>query len=321
MDITPQTHPKPVPLFRNLAFKVGLVLIITLVLALSFLGYVLHARGFFESSHQFTLLTPDATGISVGMPLNRAGLPVGQVIRMNLTENGHVAVLIKVREQEARWLHTSSAFWLEKNLLGSVKIMVSSGNPGDPPLPEGAVRTLTGKDITQELPAIVARVNAILGNLETLSRPDAHLAQSLAHINTITTRMTGTRGVMGGLLGAEDAERVSVSLTRTETLLASLQGVSLKMDGVLSHTDQGVQRLVGILTEAQGSLKRVDDILAKAQVAASNTQEITADIRGSTRDLNRLRQEVDDSLLKVNHLIREVNRKWPLARDVEIRTP
>lgn len=317
MDI----NPKPVSHFHHLEFKAGLVLITTLLLALAFLGYVLHARGVFEASHQFTLLTPDATGITVGMPLNRAGLPVGQVTRMSLTDNGHVAVVIKVREQEARWLRTSSVFWLEKNLLGSAQIMVSSGDPKDPILPAGSVRPLTGKDLAQELPAIVARVNAILGNLEGLSRPDASLAQSLAHINTITARMTGERGVMGGLLGVEDAKRVSASLTRAEALLSSLQGVSLKMDGVLGHADQGVQKLTGILTEAQGSLKRVDDILAKAQVAAANTQDITADVRGATRDLVRLRQEVDDSLLKVNHLIREVNRKWPLARDTEIRTP
>jgi phospholipid/cholesterol/gamma-HCH transport system substrate-binding protein len=35
----------------------------------------------------------------------------------------------------------------------------------------------------------------------------------------------------------------------------------------------------------------------------------------------RLRADVDDSLRKINHLINEINRKWPFARDVEIRTP
>ena len=44
-------------------------------------------------------------------------------------------------------------------------------------------------------------------------------------------------------------------------------------------------------------------------------------MKDSTADLATLRSEVDDSLRKVNHLINEINRKWPFARDVEIKLP
>jgi phospholipid/cholesterol/gamma-HCH transport system substrate-binding protein len=34
-----------------------------------------------------------------------------------------------------------------------------------------------------------------------------------------------------------------------------------------------------------------------------------------------LRAEVEASLRKVEHLVNEINRKWPFARDPEIKLP
>jgi phospholipid/cholesterol/gamma-HCH transport system substrate-binding protein len=58
----------------------------------------------------------------------------------------------------------------------------------------------------------------------------------------------------------------------------------------------------------------VDAVLVEAQGIASNTREATV-------DLGSLRAEVEASLRKVDSLINEVNRKWPFARDTEIRLP
>ena len=41
----------------------------------------------------------------------------------------------------------------------------------------------------------------------------------------------------------------------------------------------------------------------------------------ATADLGALRAEVDASLRKVEQLINEVNRKWPFARDTEVKLP
>jgi phospholipid/cholesterol/gamma-HCH transport system substrate-binding protein len=34
-----------------------------------------------------------------------------------------------------------------------------------------------------------------------------------------------------------------------------------------------------------------------------------------------LRAEVEGSLRKVDHLVNEINRKWPFARDTELKLP
>jgi phospholipid/cholesterol/gamma-HCH transport system substrate-binding protein len=68
------------------------------------------------------------------------------------------------------------------------------------------------------------------------------------------------------------------------------------------------------LADARNSLKKVDSLLQEAQGIASNTRE-------ATTDLGALRAEVEASLRKVEHLVNEVNRKWPFARDTEIKLP
>ena len=75
-----------------------------------------------------------------------------------------------------------------------------------------------------------------------------------------------------------------------------------------------VQQMNTALGEARQSLKKVDAVLVEAQGIASNTREATV-------DLGALRTEVEASLRKVDALVNEVNRKWPFARDTEIKLP
>ena len=50
-------------------------------------------------------------------------------------------------------------------------------------------------------------------------------------------------------------------------------------------------------------------------------QGIGANVRGATADLGTLRGEVDATLRKVEGMINELNRKWPFARDTEVKLP
>ena len=69
-----------------------------------------------------------------------------------------------------------------------------------------------------------------------------------------------------------------------------------------------------ILGEVRTSLKGVDAVLVEAQAVGANA-------RVATTDLAALREQVEMNLRKVEHLVDEINRKWPLARDTEIKLP
>lgn len=328
--------PVRAPLIKNLELKVGLLLATTGVLALAFIVYVLYARGTFQPTQDLILLANNAEGVTIGMPLTFSGFPIGQVKRLDLTEDGRVRIHIAVPEKDARWLRTSSQFTLEKGFVGGARIRAFSAVLSDPPLPDGAERELITGDATEDIPVIMARVKAILSNVEAMTAADSSINRALAHVDTVTGRMTGDYGVLEGVLGGPDkARKVVEALDRANTLLTSLNGVSLRVDqtlakadqrvfgsgGVMDQTDRSLAQVNAILTEVRESLKRADAILLAAQGAADNVNAITADVKGATTDLAILRVEVDDSIRKVNHLINEINRKWPFRRDVELKLP
>jgi phospholipid/cholesterol/gamma-HCH transport system substrate-binding protein len=332
----PVNRPIVPPLVKNLELKIGLLLAFTVLLAGAFVVYTLHARGTFQITQALYLTAPEAEGVTVGMPLTFSGFPIGEVKKMDLTDEGKVRIEIAIPRKDARWLRQSSRFTLEKSLVGGAKIKAFTADLNDKPLEDGARRDLITGDLGQEIPVLVAKVKSILANVDAMTRPDSSINRSLGSMATVTGRMAGEYGVMEGVLGGPDkARQVVDALARANSLLANLDGVSLKVDGILSKTDQqvfgpagvmdqtrqSVAKVNAILGDARESLRKADAILANAQTASADVARITGNVSAATADMAQLRVEVDDSVRKVNHLINEINRKWPFARNVEIRTP
>ena len=314
---------------RSLGVKVGILLGLSIIVAVGFILYVLYARGVFEQTQRLYLITDNAEGVAVGADLSFAGFPIGRVRRIRLRDDGKVRISVRVPVDDAKWLRETSIFVIEVPLVGAAKLRAYSANLKDPPLQDRAERQVLRGDTAQEIPKMVATLRAVLENIDQMTDAGSSLQESLRHTRTVTERMAGKYGVLGGMLGGEDnARKVIASIDRANALMASLNGVSLKLDSVLSKTDQRVlgpggvveetQKAVvqanAILGEVRASLKRVDGILADAQAVAGNA-------KAATSDLSALRAEVEASLRKVASLIDEINRKWPFERYTKIKLP
>jgi|SRR5687768_12321327 phospholipid/cholesterol/gamma-HCH transport system substrate-binding protein len=296
---------------KNLQFRVGLLLGLTIMVAAGFIVYALYARGVFEATQRLTLLADNAEGVSIGMDLSFSGFPIGRVQRISLGEDGRARIDIEIPRKDAKWLRTSSIFTLERGIVGSSRIRAFSGNLQDPPLPDGAERGVLRGDTQEEIPRMVATLRSVLENVEQVTGAGGSLQASLDSLRGVTERL-GKK---------EDVEKVVAMIDRANALLASLEGVVSKTDrrlfgagGVVDGTQRAVDQANTILNELRESLKRVDRILADAQAVSGNA-------RAATTDLAQLRAEVDASLRKVSGLIDEINRKWPFQRDSEIRLP
>jgi phospholipid/cholesterol/gamma-HCH transport system substrate-binding protein len=317
------------PIPKNLQFRVGLLLGLTLMVAAGFILYALYARGVFEATQRLTLIADNAEGVSLGMDLSFSGFPIGRVERISLADDGRARIEIEVPSKDAKWLRTSSIFTLERGIVGGARIRAFSGNLQDPPLPDGAERPVLRGDTQEEIPRMVATLRSILENVEQLTSSAGALQASLAQLRTVTERVGGRHGALGAVLGnEEDAKKVVAAIERANALLASVTGLTQRVDGVVARVDQrvfgaggvleGTQRAVDqantILGELRESLKQLDRILADAQAVSGNA-------KAATSDLASLRAEVDANLRKVTGLIDEINRKWPFRRDSEIRLP
>ena len=314
---------------KNLQFRVGLLIGLTVMVAAGFTIFALYSRGVFEATQRLTLVSDNAEGVSLGMDLTFSGFPIGRVERISLGDDGRARILVEVPRKDAKWLRASSIFTLERGIVGGARIRAFSGNLQDPPLPDDAERQVLRGDTQEEIPRMVATLRAVLDNIEQMTGTGGSLQASLGNLRTMTDRLAGKHGALGAVLGDEDnAQKVILALDRANALLASLGGVSRRIDGVVGKADQrvfgeggvmdGTQRAVNqandILGELRESLKRVDKILEDAQAVSGNA-------KAATNDLTALRAEVDANLRKVTGLIDEINRKWPFQREAEIRLP
>ena len=331
-ELSPPPEPpltEAEPDAAGLAWKVRLLLLTVLLLLVGAVAYVLYARGAFERTQTLVLVADHAEGVVVGMDLSFAGFPIGRVRRIELADDGDARIVIDVPRRDARWLRQSSIFTMESGLVGAPKLRAYSGVLADPPLPDGAVRPVLAGDAAAEIPKLMSGVRDLLANLTALTAAEAPLSKSLAQVETATGRLNGPRGALGLLMGDEQsAQKILTTLDRTNALLARLDGLTQRVDGLAGKADaqvfgpQGVmtdakatvQQLNGLLADARNSLKKADAVLLEAQGIASNTRE-------ATTDLVALRAEVDASLRKVDRLVNEINRKWPFARDAEIKLP
>jgi phospholipid/cholesterol/gamma-HCH transport system substrate-binding protein len=307
---------------RSLGVKVGILLGLSIIVAVGFITYVLYARGVFEQTQRLYLIADNAEGVRVGADLSFAGFPIGTVRRIRLRDDGKVRISVRVPVDDAKWLRESSVFVLEVPIVGAAKLRAFTSNLQDPPLPDRAERPVLRGDTAQEIPKLVAAARNILESLEELVQAGSSLQQSIANARTVSERMAGKQGLLAAALGSEEnAKKVITAIDNTNAVLARLDSVLAKADqrvlsqgGLVDETQKAVVQANAILGEVRASLKRVDGILADAQVVAGNAKAATA-------DLGALRAEVEASLRKVSALIDEINRKWPFERDTKIKLP
>ena len=278
----------------NIEFKVALLIIVMVMLMLGSLVYVMYARGVFESTQRVVLIADDSEGVIVGMDLTFSGFPIGRVQRVELSDEGKARIIIEVAREDAKWLRTSSVFTMERSMVGSTHLHVYSGVLADPPLPDGAVRAVLIGNAAAEIPQLVNTVRGLVENLQNMTKPDSSLNMSLGNLQTVTQNLTGPYGALSVVLGSE-AHAKKVISTLDESKAAMIQ-------------------VNTILGEVRTSLKGVDAVLVEAQAVGANA-------RVATTDLAALREQVEMNLHKVEHLVDEINRKWPLARDTEIKLP
>ncbi len=313
----------------HLELKARLLLLFTVLLVAGSTLYLLYARGLFEPTQTLVLTTDDSEGVVVGMDMTFSGFPIGRVRKVELAPQGNVEITIDVPTRDARWLRTSSVFTLVRSLVGGTAIRAFSGVLTDPPLPDGAVRQVLRGDATAELPRVIATAREVLENINAMTGQDGALRATLANAQAVTDKLKGPQGALGVLLGNEaDTQRLLSAVDRTNRLLSRMDALAARADAMAARADtqllgpEGLVRdakatvaqLNAVLADTRGTLAKVDGVLAEAQAVGSN-------VRGATTDLGTLRNEVEANLRKIEGMVDQINRKWPFAKDTEIKLP
>ncbi|HOB96501.1 MAG TPA: MlaD family protein [Aquabacterium sp.] len=338
--MTAPDHPTPealpaAPVVPHLQAKAAALLVLLALLVAGAVLYLLYARGSFEPTQRLVLLADDAEGVTVGMDLTFSGFPIGRVRDITLSPEGNARIAIDVPKKDAHWLRQGSIFTLVRGLVGNTNLRAYTGNLKDALLPDNAERKVLAGDATAEIPQMLAAVRELVQRASAIAAPDGALAGTLANLQAATARLNGPAGALGMVTGNDaDAKKLIATLDRTDALLRQATTLAASLDRVAVQTERqvfgagappGQAGLVGdarttvlqlqsLLTDARATLTKVDGVLAEAQGIAANT-------RSATADLGTLRSEVEASLRRVQQLADELNRRWPFARDNEVKLP
>jgi len=307
---------------RNLEAKAVLLLAFMLALLVGSALYLLFARGAFEQRQRLVLMADNSEGVTVGMDMTFSGFPIGRVRSIDLADDGRARIRVDVASKDAHWLRQSSVFTLERGLVGGTRLRAFTGMLTDKPLEDGAVRTVLRGDASEEIPLLLASVRDVVRNVAAITAEDAALRSSLANLQAVTEQLNGRHGALRVLMGNEaDAKKIVSALERTNALLTRVSGLAANADaqvfgpdGVMNDARATLKQLDALLGDARTTLKQVDAVLQEAQAIGANTRE-------ATTDLGALRADVEASLRKVEGMINEISRKWPFARDTELKLP
>ena len=89
---------RPPVRFPHLLAKVNAFLLVAVVLIGAFVAIVAHKQGWFVNQTMIRVITPDALGISKGMPVKLFGFTIGSVKEMQLV-NGGVDVQLAIMSE------------------------------------------------------------------------------------------------------------------------------------------------------------------------------------------------------------------------------
>jgi phospholipid/cholesterol/gamma-HCH transport system substrate-binding protein len=281
---------------RNIQFKVGLFIIITSVMILSFVGYVAYKKGFFAKQHTYTLSSKSGENLTEGMPVVFSGFKIGQVDSLELNSDGLVMIKIKVPEQHIKWIRTDSIFILEKPLIGSSRIYIATANLNSPLLPETVIPKIVEvndiNDAVKSIKPILEKISSITDNIETLV---ANLADPNGDMTNI--------------------------LSNTRNATEQADGILKKVDTMVEKADEQLYGSQGVLAHVQTILKDLIVKLKKIDPVLDNIHRISADTADTTKDLKILRQDIDSMVLDINNVVNDIDKLIPLKKEKQLKLP
>ena len=281
---------------RNIQFKVGLFIIITSVMILSFIGYVAYKKGFFAKQQTYTLSSKSGENLTEGMPVVFSGFKIGQIDSLELNSDGLVMIKIKVPDQHIKWIRADSIFILEKPLIGSARIYIATANLNSPPLPETVIPQIVEvNDINnaiKNIKPILEKIGSIADNIETLI---ANLADPDGDLNKI--------------------------LSNTRNVTVQADGILKKVDAMAEKTDEQLYGSQGVLAHVQTILKDLIVKLKKIDPVLDNVHKISADTADTTRDLKILRQDIDSMVADINNVVNDIDKLIPLKKETQLKLP
>jgi phospholipid/cholesterol/gamma-HCH transport system substrate-binding protein len=280
--------------------------------------YVLHTR------------YGDVKGMKVGAVVRLAGMDVGEVSRVEFSEDPtvkEIEVDLKIRDEyQPRIREDSVASIQQIGVLGDMYVSITVGSPEKAQLEDGATiqgfvpvdvmsYATTATEIVANAASISKKVDLMLGSDEAASR--AEIAKSLENIGLLLVDIQKGRGVLHTLIyDKEAAASIKGILANVEGITGDVNDITAKVrtgDGLVSaliygkdgrklteSLDDTLAAVTGLLTDI-----KTQESLVHSLVYDPARADMVAELQGAATSLNQIMQAVDEGEGTMGLLVRD----------------
>lgn len=281
------------PRARDRMFKrtVGLLLIISAVMLLFLLRIYQQTAAPFKETIHLSSTMPRADGLAINAPVTLAGLKVGRVTGIELSEDNRVRLELEVERKYAPRLRTDSVATLVKPLIGSASVDIRPGSAEQAALTEGnqlpSIVSPDINDIIATLPGKLEKVDVALNNLAALSADlrrlsqaatagDSSLEKTLIHLQSTARHAENAAGKLNGTLDETRATIRSIGEAAGKTNLAldDIRAGTLRFAPIAEKAEQTMDDLLILSRELRGVAPQIPQVVGNGRNVLHEADEV-----------------------------------------------
>jgi phospholipid/cholesterol/gamma-HCH transport system substrate-binding protein len=315
---------------QRIEFKVGLFITITSLLIMASIGYVAYKKGAFSKVYTYTLSSKTGENLTEGMPVTVWGFMIGRVSSLELNDQGTVLIRIKIPERHIRMIRADSKFVLDKPLIGTPRIVVTTTNLNGPPLSPRSIPEITESndinEIIKQARPIIGKADLIMGNFAqitaNLADPEGDVNRILRDAEKLVARFSKKESILEMAVGdPESIQSIHEALKKLKDIYSRVDGILQRFDAMAGKMDEELYSRDGVLPQVRNILHDLLAKLAKIDITFDNINKVSSEAVDSTKDLRALRNELDETITAIGNLADEIDRKIPFKTRPEIKLP
>ncbi|MFQ5778372.1 MAG: MlaD family protein [Terriglobia bacterium] len=295
--------------------RVGIVVLIALAILATFIFYVTGEGALLVRQVTLKTYLPDVAGLKAGAPVRLAGVEIGSVRRVGLSEfiedpTRHTEVIFRVREQFQNDIRTDSeAFITTEGLLGESVLEITRGVAGELiPTAEDAPGEVPGtekgniKQIIQNVDHITGDIRVLTADIRnakgTLGRliEDPSLynraRQAVDEFQSLTARAAAGEGTLGKLAVSEELyDQLKGTADTLDQFARDLRGGQGTLGKLVYETE--------IYDKANQMVERADNIVARVEAGEGTLGKLITD--------DTLHNDVQQTFANAREITRKLN--------------
>jgi phospholipid/cholesterol/gamma-HCH transport system substrate-binding protein len=310
---------------------VGLVIAIALVVLAGAILVIGSESRMFSSKTRYTTNFRDVLGLRVGSPVYMSGVQVGSIESIELptdpTRPGiPVGIAVDRHYAERVRAGTKASLAFLQILSGDKLVILSPGNPAEPPLPEGSVippnepanLLESGANAAENISQITSKLNGILDTIDSgqglvgkMLKDPKFGEEGLKNINDtfveakeVLKQIRDGQGLAGRLLFDHDyaqkmLDSLRVSLDRIGSLLQRVENNEGAIGSLLQKGGEGEL----MISELRGDARQMHELLEQVQHGhgllsrliydEEFSRSVADDLKKSTASLSSILQKID----------------------------